>query len=55
MMPNNLVHVTKHDPAGARESKLHEIRLPEVQKWCAKSENAVQIYHRRKKAKQGLV
>ena len=54
MMPNNLVHVTKHDPAGARESKLHEIRLPEVQKWCAKSENAVQIYRPAKKGKTRL-
>ena len=54
MKPNNLVHVTKHDPAGARESKLHEIRLPEVQKWCAKSENAVQIYRPAKKGKTRL-
>ena len=54
MKPNNLVHVTKHDPAGARESKLHEIRLPEVQKWCAKSENAVQIYLPVKKGKTRL-
>ena len=54
MKPNKLVHVTKHDPAGARESKLHEIRLPEVQKWCAKSENAVQIYLPVKKGKTRL-
>ena len=54
MKPNNLVYVTKHDPAGARESKLHEIRLPEVQKWCAKSENAVQIYLPVKKGKTRL-
>ncbi len=54
MKPNKLVHVTKHDPAGARESKLYEIRLPEVQKWCAKSENAVQIYLPVKKGKTKL-
>ena len=54
MKPNKLVHLTKHDPAGARESKLHEIRLPEVQKWCAKSENAVQIYLPVKKGKTRL-
>ena len=51
---NNLVHVTKHDPAGLRESKLHEVRLPAVQTWCKQSDNVAQIYLPVKKGKTRL-
>lgn len=51
---NNLVHVTKHDPAGTRESKLHEIRLPAVHNWCKQSENVTQTYFPAKKGKTRL-
>ena len=54
LKPNSLAHVTKHDPASVRESKLHDVRLPAVQTWCEHSENVAQIYIPAKKGETQL-
>ena len=54
LKPNSLVHVTKHDPASVRESKLHDLRLPAVQTWCENSKNVAQVYLPAKKGETRL-